>query len=122
MYCSNHPYAVMKYQSITSKQFQKFVEQQKNLPECGQMVLSSFLIKPVQRICKYPLLIREIIKNTDAEHPDRKNLEMASVKIDTVVTIVNEAARKTESIYRMLQIQATISNVKSILIYRNSVL
>ena len=110
MYCSNHPYAVIKYQSISSKQFQKFLENCKLLPECRQMELSSFLIKPVQRICKYPLLIRELIKNTNEQHPDRQDLEKAAVKIDTVVTIVNEAARKTESIRKMLELQSNISN------------
>jgi hypothetical protein len=28
------------------------------------------MIKPFQRITKYPLLFKELLKNTDHEHPD----------------------------------------------------
>lgn len=33
------------------------------------MPLSSFLIKPMQRITKYPLLIGKVLENTPSEHP-----------------------------------------------------
>ncbi|KAJ3118691.1 Rho guanine nucleotide exchange factor 4 [Phlyctochytrium bullatum] len=62
-------------------------------------------LKPVQRICKYPLLLRELIKNTEEGHPDSANLLKALIKIETVVTIVNEGARQAESVHKMLDIQ-----------------
>jgi len=67
--------------------------------------MCSFLIKPVQRICKYPLLIREILKQTDQKHKDYSNLEQAFDKIEMVVTIVNEATRQAEDVQKMLNIQ-----------------
>lgn len=67
-------------------------------------------LKPVQRICKYPLLIKEIIKNTDPQHPDYENLQKALLKIETVVTIVNEGARKAESVHKMLEIQGKLTS------------
>lgn len=39
-------------------EFGEFVRMQQGLPECGQMTLTSFLLKPVQRLMKYPLFFR----------------------------------------------------------------
>jgi hypothetical protein len=36
--------------------------------------LGDFIIKPVQRLCKYPLLLRELINCTDPHSPDHRNL------------------------------------------------
>ncbi|KAJ3116908.1 Myosin 10A, isoform D [Phlyctochytrium bullatum] len=106
MYCSNHPYALMKLQSLrNSKAVAKFLDQCAATPECKNMALSHFLLKPVQRICKYPLLLRELIRSTDEGHPDAENLQKALMKIETVVTIVNEGARQAEAVHKMIELQ-----------------
>lgn len=38
--------------------FGEFVRMQQALPECGSMSLTSFLLKPVQRLMKYPLFFK----------------------------------------------------------------
>jgi len=58
LYCSNHSFAVLKYQNMNNKPLKKFIEEAMRLPECRSLSLSDFLIKPVQRICKYPLLLK----------------------------------------------------------------
>ncbi|KAI8833753.1 hypothetical protein BC829DRAFT_407635 [Chytridium lagenaria] len=106
MYCSNHPYALMKLQAVrNSKGVAKFLDQCAASQECRNMALSHYLLKPVQRICKYPLLLREMIRNTDADHPDFANLQKALSKIETVVTIVNEGARQAEVVHKMIELQ-----------------
>ncbi|KAJ3211735.1 Myosin 10A, isoform D [Dinochytrium kinnereticum] len=106
MYCSNHPYALMKLQALrNSKAVAKFLDQCAASPDCKNLALSHFLLKPVQRICKYPLLLREIIRNTDVDHPDSANLQKALMKIETVVTIVNEGARQAEVVHKMIELQ-----------------
>ncbi|EGF79810.1 hypothetical protein BATDEDRAFT_89461 [Batrachochytrium dendrobatidis JAM81] len=65
-------------------------------PECQGMNLASFLLKPIQRICKYPLLLREIKKNTPDDHTDRDGLDKAIFQITGVVDFVNEKRRKVE--------------------------
>ncbi|KAJ3244838.1 Rho guanine nucleotide exchange factor 4 [Chytriomyces hyalinus] len=110
MYCSNHPYALMKLQAVRqTKSVAKLLDSLKALPECRNLDLSNFLLKPVQRICKYPLLVREAIKCTDKTHPDFENLTKALAKIETVVTIVNEGSRQAESVQKMLDIQARLT-------------
>ncbi|KAJ3334259.1 Myosin 10A, isoform D [Blyttiomyces sp. JEL0837] len=110
MYCSNHPYAVMKLQTVRqSKAVARFLDQCAALPESRNLNLANFLLKPVQRICKYPLLLREMIKHTEQTHPDYENLNKALLKIETVVAMVNEGARQAESVQKMLEIQGRLT-------------
>ena len=60
------------------------------LPECAKINILGYLIKPVQRICRYPLLFKEIIKVTNSTHPDYNNLLASIEKLEAVVAIVNE--------------------------------
>merc|ERR1712179_688426 len=66
-------------------------------PRAKGLPLSSYLLKPLQRICKYPLLIKEMLKYTKVNHPDRSNLEMALEKADELCNQVNEGVRSQES-------------------------
>lgn len=48
--------------------------------------LASVLIKPVQRILKYPLLINELEKATEDSHPDKQLLLQAMDNMSRVCT------------------------------------
>lgn len=39
------------------------------------MNLDDFLVKPVQRLPKYVLLLKDLLKHTDQAHPDRSNIK-----------------------------------------------
>jgi len=80
MYCSNHPFALMKIQNVQSKQFRSFIQEVHARPESRNLDLGSYLIKPVQRICKYPLLVkvrRRSIRNAHV-HQQRPPLNCAA--------------------------------------------
>ena len=110
MYCSNHPYSLMKLQNLRqNKAIAKFLDQCAQLPESKNLGLGYFLIKPVQRVCKYPLLLRELLRNTEETHPDYENLSKALPKIETVVAIINEGARHTENVHKMIDLQNRFS-------------
>ncbi|KAJ3086942.1 Myosin 10A, isoform D [Quaeritorhiza haematococci] len=110
MYCSNYPNAILKLQSVRQKnQLAKFLDSCAQSPECRNLNLANFLIKPVQRICKYPLLIKEILKHTDPSHPDFDQLDKGYKKFEVVVTIVNEGTRRAEAAEKMLQLQERLT-------------
>lgn len=46
--------------------------------------LPNYLILPIQRIPRYELLLRELVKITDVNHPDFKDLSMAFSQIQAV--------------------------------------
>ena len=64
--------------------------------------LSSLLIKPVQRLLKYPLLLSAIIEETPDAHPDKENLRKARIKLEEVARNVNEERRRAEVVKDVL--------------------
>ena len=56
----------------------------------------SLLIKPVQRLLKYALLLHTIIEATLDSHGDKENLRRATSVIEAVLHAVNEGQRRRE--------------------------
>ncbi|KAJ1341716.1 hypothetical protein BSLG_003737 [Batrachochytrium salamandrivorans] len=97
VFCTNH--SVASEYLINQKNqgdLKIFLQYCSLRPECRGMDLSSFLLKPIQRICKYPLLLREIKKHTPDTHADSCGIDDAILKITGVVDYVNEKRRRAE--------------------------
>ncbi|KII95485.1 hypothetical protein PLICRDRAFT_48441 [Plicaturopsis crispa FD-325 SS-3] len=86
--------------------------------------ISSLLIKPVQRLLKYPLLLGAVIAETPDSHPDKVDLVEAKARMESVARDVNEGQRRAEIIKSVLQddhngkkgaqLQASLARIKSI--------
>ena len=59
--------------------------------------LASLLIKPVQRIMRYSLLLKELVKYTPESHLGYNNLEVALLKMKAISADINEVKRKKEN-------------------------
>ncbi|TGZ77324.1 hypothetical protein EX30DRAFT_311449 [Ascodesmis nigricans] len=59
---------------------------------------AAFLIKPVQRLTKYPLLLRDLIKHTDALQAEDQGLPQGLEAIEAIAQQINEAIRKSENV------------------------
>ncbi|GAA5943187.1 hypothetical protein JCM3775_007620 [Rhodotorula graminis] len=59
--------------------------------------LAPLLIKPVQRICKYPLLISSLLKNTPDSYPYYDELKAGLESIMRVTDKVNEEKRRKDN-------------------------
>nr|XP_047921665.1 intersectin-2 isoform X4 [Anser cygnoides] len=77
-------------------------------PRCKGMPLSSFLLKPMQRITRYPLLIKSILENTPENHPDHSNLKLALERAEELCSQVNEGVREKENSDRLEWIQSHV--------------
>uniref|UniRef100_A0A7N4P432 Phosphatidylinositol-3,4,5-trisphosphate dependent Rac exchange factor 2 n=1 Tax=Sarcophilus harrisii TaxID=9305 RepID=A0A7N4P432_SARHA len=60
--------------------------------------LEGYLVTPIQRICKYPLLLKELLKRTPRKHSDYAVLMEALQAMKAVCSNINEAKRQMEKL------------------------
>lgn len=72
--------------------------------------LPSMLIKPVQRICKYPLLLSQLIKTTNSEWPYYAEMQDGLEAIKRVTEKVNETQRKHENVQAVEELKRRIDD------------
>ncbi|XP_078619312.1 intersectin-1-like isoform X4 [Branchiostoma floridae x Branchiostoma japonicum] len=73
------------------------------------MPLSSFLLKPMQRVTKYPLMLTKILNNTPETHPDHINVKTALERAEELCTQVNEGVREKENSDRLEWLQSHVN-------------
>uniref|UniRef100_A0A4W6EL34 Intersectin 2a n=1 Tax=Lates calcarifer TaxID=8187 RepID=A0A4W6EL34_LATCA len=91
-FCSCQLNAAALLQSKTHNQpdFKDFLKKIATNYRCKGMPLSSFLLKPMQRITRYPLLIKNILEHTPDGHADRGPLREALERAEELCSQVNE--------------------------------
>lgn len=62
----------------------------------NKLELQSFLLKPVQRLCKYPLLLKELLQQAK-DSANYKELELAWEISKSIARSINENQRRTEN-------------------------
>ncbi|CCE85880.1 Piso0_005516 [Millerozyma farinosa CBS 7064] len=79
--------------------------------------LQSYIIKPIQRLCKYPLLLKELIKYSPQSNDHDDNISMAynelllaQSAIKEVANHVNEAQRRSENIGYLQSLVERVQN------------
>uniref|UniRef100_A0A667ZIC0 Phosphatidylinositol-3,4,5-trisphosphate dependent Rac exchange factor 1 n=1 Tax=Myripristis murdjan TaxID=586833 RepID=A0A667ZIC0_9TELE len=70
--------------------------------------LEGYLLTPIQRICKYPLLLKELLKRTPKKHADYPAVEEALQAMKAVCSNINETKRQMEKMEALEQLQSHI--------------
>ncbi|CAG01698.1 unnamed protein product [Tetraodon nigroviridis] len=70
--------------------------------------LEGYLLTPIQRICKYPLLLKELLKRTPKKHADYPAVEEALQAMKAVCSNINETKRQMEKLEDLEQLQSHI--------------
>ncbi|CAI2178560.1 4083_t:CDS:10 [Funneliformis geosporum] len=98
-YCKRHETAVQKLQ-----EFDKDENKCKDLCEgrTRSWDIASLLIKPVQRVLKYPLLLQQIFSLTSELHPDYDDLKFAFEEIQKVAERINEIKRRKDIVEKIV--------------------
>ncbi|XP_026171100.1 mucin-5AC isoform X2 [Mastacembelus armatus] len=110
LYCMNYPNSVavlrdcMKNESLV----RFFQERQTTLNH--SLPLETYLLKPVQRILKYHLLLQELSKHFDKTDPGYQVVEDAIITMTAVAWYINDMKRKQEHAVRLQEIEALLVN------------
>ncbi|GFF70517.1 hypothetical protein IFM60648_03193 [Aspergillus lentulus] len=75
--------------------------------------LDSLLVKPVQRILKYPLLLSEILDSTPSDHPDRPYLVNALEEVTNISVRINEMKKRAELVGQVVGRKRKESDVRT---------
>uniref|UniRef100_A0A4W2F9F3 Pleckstrin homology and RhoGEF domain containing G3 n=1 Tax=Bos indicus x Bos taurus TaxID=30522 RepID=A0A4W2F9F3_BOBOX len=109
-YCNNYPNSVAALtECMQDKQQAKFFRDQQDLLQ-HSLPLGSYLLKPVQRILKYHLLLQEIAKHFDEEEDGFEVVEDAIDTMTCVAWYINDMKRRHEHAVRLQEIQSLLLN------------
>ncbi|XP_061463514.1 intersectin-2 isoform X3 [Rhineura floridana] len=106
--CQLNGAALLQQKTDEEPEFKEFLKKLASDPRCKGMPLSSFLLKPMQRITRYPLLIKSILENAPETHPDHINLKLALECAEELCSQVNEGVREKENSDRLEWIQSHV--------------
>uniref|UniRef100_A0A8D2LBS1 Rho guanine nucleotide exchange factor 37 n=1 Tax=Varanus komodoensis TaxID=61221 RepID=A0A8D2LBS1_VARKO len=98
-YCSNYDQALLlleSYRKDPRLQKEMVDTLTSTVPYTGASDLSFFLVMPVQRVTKYPLLLQKILENTPASNSAYEALRAAANAMIDVNANINEYKRRKE--------------------------
>ncbi|XP_061569659.1 spermatogenesis-associated protein 13 isoform X2 [Cololabis saira] len=108
-YCNTHPAACAELQRLMKLgKYKHFFEACRLLQQMIDISIAGFLLTPVQKICKYPLQLGELLKYTPKEHSDHTGVSKAYEAMKNVASLINERKRRLESIDTIAHWQVAI--------------
>ncbi|XP_073344287.1 spermatogenesis-associated protein 13 isoform X1 [Pagrus major] len=108
-YCNTHPAACAELQRLMKLgKYKHFFEACRLLQQMIDISIAGFLLTPVQKICKYPLQLGELLKYTPKDHSDYSGVSNAYEAMKNVASLINERKRRLESIDTIAHWQVAI--------------
>ncbi|KAK3715063.1 hypothetical protein QZH41_012130 [Actinostola sp. cb2023] len=92
-YSNNFPKAIRTISRCIrySTEFESFLQNSSNGPSWKGLDLHALLLNPIQRLPRYILLLKQLMRFTDVNHPDRVHVEQALVTMSHTVTVLNNS-------------------------------
>ncbi|KAF8252774.1 hypothetical protein K440DRAFT_657945 [Wilcoxina mikolae CBS 423.85] len=114
-YCKNHDTAVARLGQLESNPgISIWLQECKACAEdlTNAWNLESLLIKPVQRVLKYPLLLSQLLECTPANHPDQAALEIATKEMGFVAGRINEMKKRKDMVEKIVGRKRNESDIR----------
>eukprot|EP01129_Flabellula_baltica_P004995 TRINITY_DN177_c0_g1_i7.p1 TRINITY_DN177_c0_g1~~TRINITY_DN177_c0_g1_i7.p1 ORF type:complete len:858 (-),score=299.06 TRINITY_DN177_c0_g1_i7:54-2276(-) len=111
LYINNHNNSLDRHSACRKKysSYDKFVIQAQQSPECQGLQLTDFLVKPIQRLCKYPLLFRELLATTPETHPDYNHVQQTLFKVNAIAQHIDQMTRSRENLEILTEFDQRVS-------------
>ncbi|CAH1100952.1 unnamed protein product [Psylliodes chrysocephalus] len=105
-YCQNYPRTMEVLGKLTRDEKMAPLFREKQISLGHALPLGSYLLKPVQRILKYHLLLQRLSKQCEANH--KPAVDLALTTMTGIASDINNMKRKHEDAVRVQEIQAQL--------------
>ncbi|KAF8328838.1 Dbl homology domain-containing protein, partial [Cantharellus anzutake] len=108
-YCVGQGPAIKLLQTLreTKPDLDAYLQETRNDPATRNLDLSSYLLIPMQRITRYPLLLKQISANTQGDE-DRKRIDSSIHTIERILDNINERIREREGQERLASVSKNL--------------
>ncbi|XP_074533469.1 FYVE, RhoGEF and PH domain-containing protein 6-like [Halichoeres trimaculatus] len=101
--------ALLEEQSKKNQAFGAVVREFEASPRCANLALKHYLLKPVQRIPQYQLLLTDYLKNLSEDSGDYKDTQAALVIVKEVANHANDIMKQGDNFQKLIQVQCRLN-------------
>ncbi|XP_053575898.1 rho guanine nucleotide exchange factor 11 [Bombina bombina] len=106
-FCSYQTSALelIKTKKRKEARFSLFMQEAESSPQCRRLQLKDLIVSEMQRLTKYPLLLENIIKHTDAGTQEHEKLCHCRDRCKDILKYVNESVKQADNEHRLMEYQ-----------------
>ncbi|XP_034648190.1 pleckstrin homology domain-containing family G member 2 isoform X2 [Trachemys scripta elegans] len=108
LYCMNYPNSVSVLRECMENQVLAGFFRERQATLCHSLPLETYLLKPVQRILKYHLLLQELARHCERSSAGYEAVEEAIITMTAVAWYINDMKRKQEHAARLQELQGLL--------------
>uniref|UniRef100_A0A674IHL6 Pleckstrin homology and RhoGEF domain containing G2 n=1 Tax=Terrapene triunguis TaxID=2587831 RepID=A0A674IHL6_9SAUR len=108
LYCMNYPNSVSVLRECMENQVLAGFFRERQATLCHSLPLETYLLKPVQRILKYHLLLQELARHCERSSAGYEAVEEATITMTAVAWYINDMKRKQEHAARLQELQGLL--------------
>ncbi|KAM6937893.1 FYVE, RhoGEF and PH domain-containing protein 6-like [Xenentodon cancila] len=101
--------ALLEEQTKKNPAFGAVVKEFEASPRCANLALKHYLLKPVQRIPQYQLLLTDYLKNLSEDMNDYKDTQAALVIVKEVASHANDIMKQGDNFQKLIQVQCRLN-------------
>merc|ERR1719410_1131962 len=90
--------------------FGKLVKEFEKLPRCQHLKLKHFMLKPVQRLPQYKLLLEDYLKHLDSDSIDWDDTTLALKIVSDAAEHANDTVKQGDKFQTMLKLQSRLGD------------
>ncbi|XP_014885674.1 FYVE, RhoGEF and PH domain-containing protein 6-like [Poecilia latipinna] len=96
-------------QTKKNSAFSAVVKEFEASPRCANLAVKHYLLKPVQRIPQYQLLLTDYLKNLSVDSEDYKDTEAALALVKEVANHANDIMKHGDNFQKLVQVQCRLN-------------
>ncbi|XP_069384174.1 FYVE, RhoGEF and PH domain-containing protein 6-like [Paralichthys olivaceus] len=101
--------ALLEEQTKRNPAFGVVVREFEATPRCAGLALKHYLLKPIQRIPQYQLLLTDYLKNLSEDSGDYKDTQAALALVKEVANHANDIMKQGDNFQKLIQVQCSLN-------------